>query len=682
MANPNKLNQLLSTVGLGQLDACDPLAITKKLQEKMKELQEDVKETINALSAKAFGTFLATVAILMAQVAAGVGLAALEAIVVGGIFGNIIGTVSLLIGLVLASLAGAEIMLKYLATKRYHDKMIKRIELGRALDSELTQMMSFFYALQDSLEEASGLNTESIQQALKHVRDASVKVGSESSRIQSGNRIDAARIEDAQDDIDEAISDLTFGSFGEVSEQLKELQEEFDIEVELGFLNTGVPNPVGFVNYINRLNQKINEKYFSEDLSPAERKQNMQEVKSFFLRLIPILPKTIQRAAYVKTFQSRSDRLFDMIPVEAAAFQGQLESALGGDLQVQLPEELLQFFEVNDPQDIEPVDIEQNYNELSIEIGLAETAILNLTSWMDEVRFEAGVFKNMLLPASKKLSKVRGEMNSYILQDIDSIAEQMEVSSKKIDWSIELSTTKGLLRAAIGPSITFNGIETNPNKDMNIFEEADEIYEELQVLIREQREDDFPTDVYNLAQRYLSKLVATPTVLLIPGAAKSTLAGLQGIRFAVREQIKLDEQGKALSQQFLHKVEQSTYFNQVIRPSWNEFVSAMQSSQVAQGVIGELMKGDLSSLVTALRGVQTANIVGDALNCFGVDVPDASVRDAWDVLAKKIGSEFETDGDQSFEEWYKDFKANAKQSINTLEDKKAQLNVLISQVDD
>lgn len=679
MANPNRLKQTLSVVGLGGIDPCDPAAISKKLQEKFKELKQEVTRTINALSAKAFGNFLVTVAFLMAQLAAGAGLAVLEAVVVGGVFGNIIGTVSLLVGLVVASLTGVEIMLKYLAAERYHDVLIERIEMGQALDSELSQMISFFIALENTLEEASELDTESIRAALPYVRQASVNVGSEATRIQQGNQnIDSRRIEQAQDNIDNAIDELTFGSFEGVGRQLQELQDEFNIDVDLGFVTAGVPNPVGFVNYINELSDEINDTYFSEDLTPEQRQRNARRAKQFFLELIPILPKALQRAAYVKIFEARSDRIFDMIPVEARALQP-ITDDITGDM-FEIPDELLEFFETRNPRDIEPVNIDNSYNELTLEASLAEIAIENLPSWMDEVQFEAGVFKNMLMPASKKLTKIRNEMNSYLVRDIDSVAEQIELSSKKINWSVELASTKGLLRAAIGPSITFDGLETNPREDQNIFEEANKLYEKLRVLIEEQQENDHAGDVYSLAQQYLSKLVASPAILLIPGAAKNTLAGLQAIRFSVREQIKKDQQAKALSQRFLHKVEQSVYFNEVIRPSFNEMMSTLQSSQLARGIVGQLMKGDLSSLVNALKGVQAADVVGDVLNCYGVDVPDINVKDPWDAFAKTVGSQFESDGDQSFEEWYEQFQEEAKQSLNTLKDKKAQLNVLNQQV--
>lgn len=52
---------------------------------------------------------------------------------------------------------------------------------------------------------------------------------------------------------------------------------------------------------------------------------------------------------------------------------------------------------------------------------------------MEKIKFEAGVFKNLLLPANRKLAKVKSEMQGYVNKDIEYISQVVDVSKKKME---------------------------------------------------------------------------------------------------------------------------------------------------------------------------------------------------------------------------------------------------------
>lgn len=673
--NSGLVQQVLTFAGLGVENPCDTDQVSEQMREKMDDFREETKETINSLSAKSFGTFLVTIGFLMAQFAAGAGLAVLDALVVGGIFTNILGTVSMLVAMALASLTGAAMMLRYLAMKRLHEALLERIRLGKAIYSEISQLVAYFRALARIIEDTKQGNVEDIVRALKYVKLASVKVGSEAGKISSGKRaVDSYRIDSAQKDIDNAINELTFGTFGATSKEIEKLQSSYNIKADAGVFDAEVPNPVAVVNYFRDISRAINKQYFSEDLSPKERERNMEKAKNFMLELVSELPRSVQQIAFIKIFEQRAQKLFDLIPVHARAFEDATNFI---NDTITIPDSVLRFFNASVPEPEDTEDFDRTYSDLSLEIKLAEAAVLGLPDYVEKIKFEAGVFKNLLLPASRKLSKIKREMTQYVNKDIESIEATIDISKKKMDWSLELSESKGLLRAAIGPAISFNGVKTYPAEDTRILNEANQIYEQVQDFIR--AKEDKSGQVYSLAQQYLSVLALGSVSLFVPGVASNLLSGLQGIRFAVREQIQIDEEEVSQVQTFLHKLQQSVFFNQVIVPSWEQFMSSLQSSTAGMAVVGKLAKGDLSDIVNAIEGVQKASIVNSALECLSAKDPSDQAKSEYDKFADQIGSKFENEGKLDFKEWYENFKRESQQSIRTLKDKQAQLEFIINQ---
>lgn len=673
--NSSLVRRVLTFAGLGVENPCDTQQVSEQMRDKMDDFRKETKETINSLSAKSFGTFLVTIGFLMAQFAAGAGLAVLDALVIGGIFNNILGTVSMLVAMALASLTGAAMMLRYLAVKRLHDALLERIRLGKAIYSEISQLVAYFRALARIIEDTKQSNVEDVVRALRYVKLASLKVGSEAGKVANGKRaVDTRRIASAQDDIDQAIDELTFGTFSATSREIEKLQTSYNIDVDAGVFDAQVPNPVAVVNYFRDISQAIERQYFSEDLTPAERKRNMEKAKNFMLALVKELPRSVQQIAFIKIFEQRAQKVFDLIPVQVSALEG-VTNFINDTITI--PDSVLRFFNTSVPEYENTEDFDRTYSDLSLEIRLAEAAVLGLPDYVEKIKFEAGVFKNLLLPAARKLSTVKQQMTQYVNKDIESVEATVDISKKKMDWSLELSQSKGLLQAAIGPAISFNGTETYPAEDTRILNEANEIYKQVQAHIR--GKEDKSGEVYALAQQYLSVLALGSVSLFVPGVAQNVLAGLQGIRFAVRQQIEYDEQEVSIAQRFLHKLNQSVFFKNVIVASWEEFMSSLQSSTAGMAVVGKLAKGDLSDIVNAIDGVQKASIVNSALECLSNKSPSDQAKSEYDKFADQIGSKFENEGKENFKDWYENFKKESQQSIRTLKDKQAQLEFIINQ---
>jgi len=147
----------LNAMGISIDDPCDASALISALMDETSALIKETKESIDLISAKAgAGNFLSIVISILGDFAAAAVGELVDGFLTDMLYGNLLGSISSMLTMMLTALQGVEIIILYYATDNLAKQLKYRIAMGQILVSELSFLLDFIHAINQAVGDEAG----------------------------------------------------------------------------------------------------------------------------------------------------------------------------------------------------------------------------------------------------------------------------------------------------------------------------------------------------------------------------------------------------------------------------------------------------------------------------------------------------------------------------------------------
>lgn len=314
---------------------------------------------------------------------------------------------------------------------------------------------------------------------------------------------------------------------------------------------------------------------------------------------------------------------------------------------------------------------------VSLDIQASEAAVLMFDDWFDSITFETGALKSFLSPALSHLTFVRSGMEEALKRGtFPTGTDKMELTASKVEWLSRLSLSKALVSAGVETPVFLANTPQSARRINDEFAISGEYFVALQQAIisrtLDENEEPIPNEadqIIDIANKHLKNFVLGPIALFNPHSRRTAISSLRSIQVLLREMIRKDRLELHAAQNFTRSVEANPLFASVLKPAWDEFMRTLRGAPLAGDLPRYLNKGNLSTLVAALRaGRFVYDEVKSYLECRRSDMSEEDERNI-DHLASIIG------GDSGEA---KRIARQAEASVNRLRNEQILLNLILA----
>lgn len=626
----------LAGLGIEVSSVCDFESIQDAVEKLLEDWWEDVKRSVDSITFDMVGNFLTTLAGLLAQLISSAAASYTNLFLIEILAGNLLNSIVSAIAFAMALIPGAELVLQYYLVSTLKRDLDRRRELGRILYEQVNMLIELFSSFYDLFKLEDDLMYSDLKKALNNIRKAERIIGKEASKNFYGGDpvlIDGSGLVIADTYIDRAVRNLTHQNYSIVNNYIRSINAQYGIttDVPSGF------DVQGWTNYFENMQPLVALNFFTYTSTPGTAEyENEVALKNaryaqFIAAMMKVMPPILQRIVLNATFKDASNILFERIPVWAnnIAVLKDLKSFL--DNTVSVSDKFLNtYLRINKtPPKTEP-DLFKNpatkditWRNITSKVRIEEAGVLLFPSYWSYIQNVGGLLQNILLPTLSILKGVDTEIEG-VLNSTDRLGIS-ELSYRQFMWIEELSVARGMLGTIINSTDVqdrFGGFQINPIEVYNTTVQADIQMGKLQEFIREKAFDSktqtakiqAADTVYNTAQKYLGNLVQNIYIITNPAAAKGTISGLQAIKVALSQQMRLDRQESTLCRIFLNIVESNPLFI-AAKPYLDKLLYDLAQTPVGAGIANQILTGDISGVISILEGYHLANSAANIINC-------------------------------------------------------------------
>lgn len=624
----------LTGLGIDVSNVCDAESITSAITDLVQQWWDDVQRSIDNITFEMVGSFLTTLAALLTQLLTAAAASYTNLFLLEILAGNLINSIVSAVAFALALIPGAEIVLEYYLVAALKRDLNRRQELGRILNKQVELLIQLFDSFYSLFKLEDDLAYSDLRRALTNIRRAENIIGREVSKNFYGSEpVTLNNLGTADNYIEKAINNLTHQNYEVINAYIKRINSEYGI-------NANVPSGFdiqGWIDYFANIQPFVALNFFTYTSTPGTTEyENEVALKSaryrqFISAMMKVLPPILQRIILNSTFQDASNIIFERIPVWANNIKLMKDIKSFLDRTVTVPEKFLTTY-LNQSRPSpgrepalfrNPATKDITWRNITSKIRIEEAGIMLFPSYWDYIKNVGGLLQNVLLPTLNILKGVDAEIDGVLSSE--QRLGVAELSVRQFMWVEQLTTARGLLATIINSTEIQNqygGFNVNPVQVYNSMVEANTKMEQLQQFIREKSYDSVtntpktqPADVvYETAQKYLGNLVANIYIIVNPGAAKSTISGLQAIRVALKQQMSLDGREASICSAFMNIVEQNPLFI-AAKPYIDQLLHDLEQTPIGSGIAKQLLTGDLSGIISILEGYWAVNDVINLVNC-------------------------------------------------------------------
>ena len=513
------------------------------------------------------------------------------------------------------------------------------------MDREIREVVRVLQAFENLEGDTGEILLQNVTASRVHVKDAAQRVGMEYGKLQGSSELvrsdvnlDSKNLTRAKNSVDDAMQDLMGDRVINPSfkAHVKKVNDKYRLgaSARMGeeLIGASVASPLAILSYFKGVTEDIASNN-TENGSLTQKGKDL--LRNYLIEFIqePGIDQFFRSYASIKFLGAHMESLGTHLPVTAVIggkFAKKGLSKIGGASQVMdagnlfknkiegILDDVFEYLDLNVSKNkIEYESEETNLGGKSLQVKVAQTAILMIERWLNIINFEVGGLRIFLKPANDKLTNVNKEMGEVLnnKEIYKNSQNKKRLLKRKIDWMGRLGQTRSLLEATEENKVQFgNGVESTPENINEQFKESFELFNDLQEVItnRVVREgsDGEPEEVplasdqiLEKADKYLKSFVLGKLAIFDDSNRETLLAELQSIKRLLKTLKRRDREERSIANNFIRSVEKNPLFDSVIKPSWDAMMKGLKGSPVGSFIFDDLAKGDLSSLATTLANV-------------------------------------------------------------------------------